>query len=402
MRPSNSFISSPTRGSFAAEAYARAQHGRMFTSERRRDHEPDGRDQQRRCGNDRLSASCQYWPHTASVTSSAAERRRSEATTTPSVCSEARATKLQMLPSMRPAFLCLKKCSEPGLGMTEGITKSATGIEGFDDLTLGGLPTGRPTLVCGSAGCGKTLFASTFLFNGAKLYDEPGVFVTFEERPVDIVANVDLARLRPAGADRSVEDPYRAYRDRSLRSRRNRRLRPGGAVPAARIRRGPDRRQAYRARYDREPVLGVLQSGDPARRNPPPVRLAQAEGPDRGHHRRARRRHTDAARPRRICLRLRDPARSSRRQSDLHAALAHRQISRHRARHQRISVPDRRGRLLGAAGLLARPRSQGVRRAHLDRRARPRRHADRRRLLPRQQHPAHRRRRLRQEPRWPA
>ena len=75
--------------------------------------------------------------------------------------------------------------------MTEGITKSATGIEGFDDLTLGGLPTGRPTLVCGSAGCGKTLFASTFLFNGARLYDEPGVFVTFEERPVDIVANVD-------------------------------------------------------------------------------------------------------------------------------------------------------------------------------------------------------------------
>ncbi|MDD1537282.1 MULTISPECIES: circadian clock protein KaiC [unclassified Bradyrhizobium] len=75
--------------------------------------------------------------------------------------------------------------------MTEGITKSATGIEGFDDLTLGGLPTGRPTLVCGSAGCGKTLFASTFLFNGARLHDEPGVFVTFEERPVDIVANVE-------------------------------------------------------------------------------------------------------------------------------------------------------------------------------------------------------------------
>ena len=41
-------------------------------------------------------------------------------------------------------------------------------------------------------GCGKTLFASTFLFNGAKLFDEPGVFVTFEERPVDIVANVEL------------------------------------------------------------------------------------------------------------------------------------------------------------------------------------------------------------------
>ncbi|WBU29927.1 circadian clock protein KaiC [Rhodopseudomonas palustris] len=74
--------------------------------------------------------------------------------------------------------------------MADGISKSLTGIEGFDDLTLGGLPSGRPSLVCGSAGCGKTLFASTFLINGARLYDEPGVFVTFEERPVDIVDNV--------------------------------------------------------------------------------------------------------------------------------------------------------------------------------------------------------------------
>lgn len=71
-----------------------------------------------------------------------------------------------------------------------GIRKSATGIEGFDELTLGGLPTGRPTLVCGTAGCGKTLFACTFLVNGASAYNEPGVFVTFEERPVDIVSNV--------------------------------------------------------------------------------------------------------------------------------------------------------------------------------------------------------------------
>lgn len=70
------------------------------------------------------------------------------------------------------------------------LRKSKTGIEGFDELTLGGLPTGRPTLVCGSAGCGKTLFASTFLINGARDYDEPGIFVTFEERPVDIADNV--------------------------------------------------------------------------------------------------------------------------------------------------------------------------------------------------------------------
>lgn len=72
----------------------------------------------------------------------------------------------------------------------QGISKSPTGIDGFDDLTLGGVPTGRPTLVCGSAGCGKTLFATTFLIHGARDYGEPGVFVTFEERPGDIVSNV--------------------------------------------------------------------------------------------------------------------------------------------------------------------------------------------------------------------
>lgn len=72
----------------------------------------------------------------------------------------------------------------------QGISKSPTGISGFDELTLGGVPTGRPTLVCGSAGCGKTLFATTFLIHGARDYGEPGVFVTFEERPGDIVSNV--------------------------------------------------------------------------------------------------------------------------------------------------------------------------------------------------------------------
>lgn len=73
---------------------------------------------------------------------------------------------------------------------TRSIAKSPTGITGFDELTLGGLPTGRPTLVCGTAGCGKTLFAATFLVHGARELNEPGVFVSFEERPSDIVDNV--------------------------------------------------------------------------------------------------------------------------------------------------------------------------------------------------------------------
>jgi circadian clock protein KaiC len=84
---------------------------------------------------------------------------------------------------------------------TDGqIAKAATGIHGFDELTQGGLPRGRPTLVCGGPGCGKTLFAVEFLVRGAAQYHEPGVFVSFEERPEDLQANaaslgVDLAGL---------------------------------------------------------------------------------------------------------------------------------------------------------------------------------------------------------------
>jgi circadian clock protein KaiC len=69
------------------------------------------------------------------------------------------------------------------------LRKSPTGIAGFDDITGGGLPTGRPSLICGTAGCGKTLFGLTFLANGAMRFDEPGVFMSFEERPEDLAVN---------------------------------------------------------------------------------------------------------------------------------------------------------------------------------------------------------------------
>ena len=64
----------------------------------------------------------------------------------------------------------------------------------------GGLPAGRPTLLCGAAGCGKTLFGVTFLAEGSLRFDEPGVLISFEERPQDISENVaslgyDLPRL---------------------------------------------------------------------------------------------------------------------------------------------------------------------------------------------------------------
>lgn len=89
---------------------------------------------------------------------------------------------------------------------SHGISKSPTGIEGLDDITSGGLPTGRPTLICGSAGCGKTLFATTFLVHGARECGEPGVFVTFEERPADIISNVASLdfRLDALVADKKI------------------------------------------------------------------------------------------------------------------------------------------------------------------------------------------------------
>ena len=72
----------------------------------------------------------------------------------------------------------------------ESLPKTPTGIEGFDEITGGGLPTGRPTLLCGGAGCGKTMFAMSFLVNGATQYDEPGAFMTFEESSDELAQNV--------------------------------------------------------------------------------------------------------------------------------------------------------------------------------------------------------------------
>lgn len=72
----------------------------------------------------------------------------------------------------------------------QGIEKCPTGIRGLDDITEGGLPRGRPTLVCGSAGSGKTLLASEFLVRGARDFNEPGVFMAFEETEGELADNV--------------------------------------------------------------------------------------------------------------------------------------------------------------------------------------------------------------------
>jgi circadian clock protein KaiC len=86
--------------------------------------------------------------------------------------------------------------------------KCPSGIEGLDQVTLGGLPRGRPTLVCGGAGCGKTLFAIQFLVRGALDYDEPGVFITFEETAQDLTRNT---RSLGFGLERLVKDKKLAF-----------------------------------------------------------------------------------------------------------------------------------------------------------------------------------------------
>lgn len=70
------------------------------------------------------------------------------------------------------------------------VAKSPTGISGLDEITFGGLPTGRPTLVCGGPGSGKTLLGITFLVNGAVRYNEPGVVMSFEENAEELAQDV--------------------------------------------------------------------------------------------------------------------------------------------------------------------------------------------------------------------
>ncbi|HEX2535698.1 MAG TPA: ATPase domain-containing protein, partial [Chitinophagaceae bacterium] len=86
----------------------------------------------------------------------------------------------------------------------KALAKTPSGIKGLDEITGGGLPLGRPTLVCGTAGSGKTLMATEFIVRGALDFKEPGVFMAFEEKPEELEMNVaslgfDLRRLQKEG-----------------------------------------------------------------------------------------------------------------------------------------------------------------------------------------------------------
>ncbi|HEX8021861.1 circadian clock protein KaiC, partial [Mucilaginibacter sp.] len=81
------------------------------------------------------------------------------------------------------------------------LPKTPTGITGLDEITGGGLPKGRPTLICGEAGCGKTLMSLEFVIRGATEFNEPGVFMAFEEKADELASNVaslgfDLRKLQ--------------------------------------------------------------------------------------------------------------------------------------------------------------------------------------------------------------
>src|SRR5438067_1874103 len=87
----------------------------------------------------------------------------------------------------------VRRRKRPGNGgrpLARPLAKAPTGIPGLDEITNGGLPRGRPTLVCGGAGCGKTLLGIEFLVRGALQYNEPGVLMTFEETAEELTENV--------------------------------------------------------------------------------------------------------------------------------------------------------------------------------------------------------------------
>jgi circadian clock protein KaiC len=93
---------------------------------------------------------------------------------------------------------------------TKTLKKSRTGINGLDEITRGGLPLGRPTLVCGGPGCGKTLMSIEYIVRGAQEFNEPGVFMAFEEKAEELALNVaslgfDLDQLV---ADKMVRIDY--------------------------------------------------------------------------------------------------------------------------------------------------------------------------------------------------
>ena len=166
------------------------------------------------------------------------------------------------------------------------LDKCPSGIVGLDEITGGGLPRGRPTLVCGAAGCGKTLLAIEFLVKGAIEYDEPGVLMAFEETENELAANVALAGFRPAttwSQERSW--PLTTFTSSGAKSRRraNTTWRGCSSVSVCAI----DTIGAKRVVLDTIETLfsGLSNAVDPAGRAPAALSLAEGQGRHGDHHR---------------------------------------------------------------------------------------------------------------------
>ena len=177
------------------------------------------------------------------------------------------------------------------------LPKCPTGIHGLDEITLGGLPRGRPTLVCGAAGCGKTLLGMEFLVRGATEFDEPGVCLSFEESEAELSSNVaSLGFDLPSLVKRKKLLIDHVYLERSL-------IEEAGDYDLealfVRLGHAVDSIGAKRVLLDSIEALfaGLAKGIALALRTAPPVPLAQGEGPHRHRHRRARRRHAHAPRP---------------------------------------------------------------------------------------------------------
>jgi hypothetical protein len=266
------------------------------------------------------------------------------------------------------------------------LPKSPTGIQGLDEITGGGLPKGRPTLVCGPTGCGKTLLAMEFLVRGATQFNEPGVFMAFEETAKDLTQNVaslgfdlkDLVARKKIVLDHVFINPGETEESGEYN------------LDGLFIRLG----QAIDSIGAKRVVLDTIESLFSGLSNQhilrselrTPVPLAERQGCDCRHHRRTRRWHADAPRVGRVRFRLCDRAGPSRRQPDLLAAAAGGQVPRLNTRYERVPLPDRRRRHFGAADHLARFAGNCLNGAHLIRRSAPGCHAGRSGLLPGQQH----------------
>ena len=136
------------------------------------------------------------------------------------------------------------------------LEKTPTGIDGLDEITGGGLPRGRPTLVAGNVGSGKTLLSMQFLVQGAVQYNEPGVFMAFEETADELTRNFASLGFELDKLIEKQPDPDRLRLHRPQRDRGDGRLRPGRALHPPGLRHRCHRRETRRSGYHRSTFSG--------------------------------------------------------------------------------------------------------------------------------------------------